>query len=64
MVSKKTRNLIGSILVWGGLIAYGSQVGYLIYQGSKGDATMLKTGLWNIAPLLAILVGGLWGMRR
>jgi hypothetical protein len=64
-MKKQTRNNIGAILIWSGLIAFAAQIGYLIYTGLKlSDTTMLNTGLWNIPVILAILIGGLWGMRK
>lgn len=61
----KTRNIIGNVLIWGGLTAYVIQVIYLFYSAQlNADATMWKTALGNTTIIIALLVGGLWGMRR
>ena len=65
MIKKSTRNAIGATLIWLGLIAYAGQVGYLIWRGVKeADSTMLTTGWVNAGIILAIMFGGVWGMKK
>ena len=60
-ISKKTRNTIGSFLVWGG-IAVVSYVAYTMYlENSLYSQSVFPL---QIGSIVALLIGGLWGMKK
>lgn len=59
MVKIKTRRTAGYILVYGGLGVVFLTHAYLLY-----NKIMTSHALWNLAAATAILIGGLWGMKK
>lgn len=60
----KTRKLIGTILVWGGLGVLGviTAINYNLNNGWTGLG--LTQSQWSIIVIVSLLIGGLWGMRK
>jgi hypothetical protein len=71
----KTRKLIGSILVWGGLtvvllssiypLVAGNNLSNITYGSISSFVISAKTRAYSgIIATISLLVGGLWGMRN
>lgn len=66
-MKKKTRNLIGSIMVWSGLGAL-AITNLNMQLALKGQAILALTSCTSVyinwVAIALLLVGGLWGMRK
>ena len=76
----KTRNTIGKFLVWGGIIGLGAStynmwtvISNMMNSGGTSLAisvvknyadTLMYSIYMNIAFIIALLIGGLWGMKK
>jgi hypothetical protein len=59
----KTRNRIGSVLVWGGIAIIGL-VAYFNLYFTAWTGYNLTHSEWDFVGIILLLIGGLWGMKR
>lgn len=65
-MEKKTRLIIGNLMIWGGLIGVLINSIYLAYFANPAilQALAQRSLILNIIFVLLMVIGGAWGMRR
>ena len=63
-MNRKKRNLIGNVMIWGGLAWFGILTYLMGFSPPYLNISSNLYSIINVVAIIFLLVGGLWGMKR